>query len=124
MSHSISSKRWLYMVASLTLALLGGCAETITMRVHEPINLKAFGTTLRVGKSTREDVIAELGVPAGRGRAMLPIDTEPRTLWFYTYSVASAPIAGGKGKLDAVAVFVYFKGDVYDGSMYGSAFGK
>lgn len=124
MNQSISSRRRLYVVASLALALLGGCAETITLHVHEPINLKAFGTTLRVGKSTREDVIAELGVPAGRGRAMLPIDTEPRTVWFYTYSVASVPIAGGKGKLDAAAVFVYFKGDIYDGSMYGSAFAK
>jgi hypothetical protein len=123
MNRSIS-RRLIHLVAFLAVALTAGCAEMVTVRTHEPIDLKAIGTTLRVGESTREDVIAALGVPAGRGRAMLPIDEEPRTVWFYTYSVASAPMAGGKGKLDVMVVFVYFKGDRYDGSMYGSAFTK
>jgi hypothetical protein len=112
------------LIAWAALALLSGCAAMVQVRVGDPVNLKAFGTSLRVGVSTREDVLAELGVPAGRGRAMLPIDKEPRTIWFYYYSEGSAPIWGGKGTMDAAAVIVYFKGDRYDGSMYGSAFMK
>jgi hypothetical protein len=123
MTGSIS-KRLVHLAALLAIALSAGCAEMVTVRIHEPVNVKALGTTLRVGVSTREDVIAALGVPVGSGRAMLPIDTEPRTVWFYMHSVASAPMTGGKGKLDVVAVFVYFKGDRYDGSLYGSAFPK
>jgi hypothetical protein len=111
-------------VAFLAVALTAGCAGTVTVRTQEPFDLQAIGTTLRVGESTREDVIAALGVPVGRGRAMLPIDEEPRTVWFYTHSVASAPMAGGKGKLDIMVVLVYFKGDRYDGSMYASSFTK
>lgn len=118
------SVRGARLLAFLAVALLAGCAETMHVRTHEPVNLKAFGTSLRVGESTREEVLAELGVPAGRGRVMLPIDPEPRTIWFYTYSEGTAPMMGGKGTLNAMAVFVYFKGDRYDGSMYGSAFAK
>jgi hypothetical protein len=119
-----TAKLLLHPIIVAVLALLTGCAGMVQVRVSDPVDLKPFGTTLRVGESTREDVLAAMGVPGGRGRAMLPIDKEPRTIWFYYYSVAAVSMADLKGKMDAVAVFVYFKGDRYDGSMYGSAFMK
>jgi hypothetical protein len=112
------------LLASLAALLVAGCAGSITVRTHEPLNLKALGTTLRIGESTREDVLAQLGVPAGKGRAMLPFDEVPRTVWVYTYAQGTVPLAGGTGRLDAEAVFVYFKGERYDGSLYGSSFMK
>lgn len=122
--HPSRLARLAFPVMLAFLVALAGCASMVHVRIGDPVDLKPFAASLRVGESTREDVLAALGVPAGRGRAMLPIDKEPRTVWFYWYADASVVIGESKGKMDAVIVFVYFKGDRYDGSMYGSALKK
>ena len=73
---------------------------------------------LRPGESTRADVLAALGEPSGKGRAMLPIHPKPRTMWFYYYGEATMQ------DIRRVLLFVYFDGEKYDGYMWFSSFPK
>jgi hypothetical protein len=72
-------------------------------------------SALRVGESTSADVLKVLGEPLGKGRAMLPIDPQPRTLWAYFY--AEGDLNDSRGMF----LFVYFLRDRYDGYMWFSS---
>ena len=117
-----NSRRTLYFLLGIYVVLAAGCGP-IHLKAGEPLNVEAFQSTLRIGESTREDVLATLGVPDGRGRAMLPIDEEPRTLWFYWYE--ETQIGGEGGTVDNITIlWVYFKDDLYDGSLWASTFAR
>lgn len=97
--------------------LASGCAN-IPVRMGTRPNAEVLESSLRLGESTRADVLAVLGMPDGKGSAMLPIDTQPRTLWSYYY---------GEGDLKdsrQIFLFVYFDQDRYDGYMWFSSLPK
>ncbi len=98
--------------------LLGtGCAD-IKIRMGNRPNTDELDRTLRPGESTRADVLAALGEPYGKGRAMLPIHSKPRTMWSYYYGEATMQ------DLRRVLLFVYFDEDRYDGYMWFSSLQK
>lgn len=80
-------------------------------------------TSLRIGESSRADVLKVLGDPYGRGRGLLPIDATPKTVWSYYYE--EIKIESNEVK-DARRIFlwVYLDEDRYDGYMWFSSLGK
>jgi hypothetical protein len=81
-------------------------------------NIDVLEKSLRMGESTAADVSAALGEPSGKGRAMLPIESKPRTMWSYYYE---------EGTLEddrRIFLFVYFDQDRYNGYMWFSSLPK
>lgn len=93
------------------------CAD-IRIRVGSQPNTDVLETSLRIGESTRADVLGVLGPPFGKGRAMFPIDPKPRTTWSYYYE------EGGTKDSRRIFLFVYFDEDRYDGYMWFSSLPK
>lgn len=107
----------LLLFSALVLALLSEGCMNIQMRIGKRVDPASL-TQLVVGKSTQSDVVARLGAPTGKGRAMLPIESEPRTLWSYYYE------EGDMNDSRRIFLFIFFKGDVYDGYMWFSSLPK
>ena len=112
----------LYLFIVMSIVLVAGCGGQLHVKVEEIFEVDALTSSLRIGDSTREDVLAALGIPNGRGRIMLPIDEKPRTLWFYYYEEDELSIGGGESISNVIILFVYFNGDLYDGSLWSSTF--
>jgi hypothetical protein len=81
-----------------------------------PISTGAFRNAgmlenqLHRGVSTKADVQAMLGVPNGPGSWLLPaLDPNPREIWYYE----DMSLAGTALRLQMI--FVFFKGNIYDG---------
>ena len=104
--------------------LINGCAKQIKFKIGRDTDISLLESRLIIGSSTREDVIAVLGVPHGKGRVMLPVDEAPRTIWSYYYEEDTVFLAGGENLFDFQMLFIYFKGNVYDGHMKFSTFTK
>jgi hypothetical protein len=104
----------LLFLSALVLALLSEGCMNIQMRIGKRVDPASL-TQLVVGKSTQGDVVARLGAPTGKGRAMLPIESEPRTLWSYYYE------EGDLNDSRRIFLFIFFKGDLYDGYMWFSS---
>jgi hypothetical protein len=97
--------------------LVSGCAD-IKIRMGSRPDVDALERSLRIGKSTRADVGAVLGMPFGKGRAMLPVDPKATTVWSYYYE------EGNLTDIRRVMLFVYFDEDRYDGYMWFSSLPK
>ena len=97
--------------------LLGACAD-IQIRMGNRPNTDALEMSLRLGESRRADVLAVLGEPFGKGRAMLPIDPKPRTVWSYYYEEGTLKDAR------RIFLWVYFDQDIYDGYWWFSRLPK
>jgi hypothetical protein len=107
--------------ARLLLPLLLLCAGCISARLHlgTPVRPDDIETTLRIGQSTQSDVLRLLGSPMGKGRAFLPIDSGPRTVWAYAY--ADAVVESNETKdIQQISLWIYFDGDRYDGYLWFS----
>jgi len=91
-----------------------GCGD-VRYYVSRPFELDAIESRLRMKESTREDVLAVLGPPEGKGREMLPISPAPRTMWSYYYEEGTLKDAR------RTFLFLYFNGDVYDGYFWVSS---
>ena len=112
---------WLF-VASL---LLAGCG-TARIEKGRRVDPRLLETNLRLGKSTRADVLAALGEPNGRGRGLLPIDPTPKTVWSYFYEEATIEAFADFPNSDLkdyrrLLLCVYFDGDRYDGYLWFSS---
>jgi hypothetical protein len=97
---------------AITLAT-SGC--NIQIRAGRLPDVQALESSLQPGESTRFDVLRVLGEPFGRGREMLPIGQNPRTLWSYYYE---------EGSLQddrRMFLFIFLDGDKYDGYMWFSS---
>jgi len=101
----------------ILMSFLGsGCG--IQMVAGSRPNIDVLEKSLRMGESTAADVSAALGEPNGKGRAMLPIESKPRTMWSYYYE---------EGTLEddrRMFLFVYFDQDRFDGYMWFSSLPK
>lgn len=97
------------------LSLLSNGCMDIHTRIGKRPNPDVLEKNLRIGQSSTSDILAALGEPYGKGREMLPIVQQPRTLWSYYY---------GEGDLKdsrQIFLFVFIKQDRYDGYMWFSS---
>jgi hypothetical protein len=86
-------------------------------------------SSLRLGESTRADVLAVLGEPMGRGMARMPVDPRPNAgaMWSYYYEedlVRDILSQQASGESRRIFLFVFFDGDIYDGYMWFSSLPK
>ena len=102
-----------------TAVLVSGCFG-FRMEVGRRVDPALLETTLRIGESTRENVLAVLGEPGGRGRSLLPIDRTPKTVWLYYYSETNVESNELKD-VRQILLWVYLDGDRYDGYMWFSS---
>lgn len=98
--------------------LMTGACMNIRIRMGNLPDTDALEKTLRLGVSTRTEVLQALGKPHGEGKAMLPIDPSPRTMWSYYYE------EGDRNDSRRIFLFVFFDGDQYDGYMWFSSLPK
>jgi len=101
---------------ALSAVCLTGCA-TVMFQAGRPLQDEDWRDTLRVGQSSREDVLRVLGEPVGRGRALLPIDEgdAPRNVLTYYYEQATMQDAR------RLFLFIFLDGDRYDGYLWFSS---
>ena len=103
-------------------AAVAGCALDIDIHMGSRPNLRAIEQRLRVGQSTKDDVLAVLGPPRGKGLAMLPIDHKQRTMWSYMYLQISVQTGGEtRGDIRSLLLFVFFDQDRYAGYLWFSS---
>lgn len=113
------------LVAGLLVAssLAGTGCISARMEVGRRIDPALLETSLRIGASTRADVLAALGEPHGRGRGLLPIDAAPKTVWSYFYEqtvIESSELRDSR----RMFLWIYLDGDRYDGYMWFSSLPK
>ena len=108
--------------ALLAVSLAGGCV-TAKILIGRQLDTDLVERRLTIGQSTTADVLALLGEPRGKGRAYLPIDNGPRTLWAYVYSEGNIESNQFKD-LRRTELWIYFEGDRYDGYLWFSSFPK
>jgi hypothetical protein len=118
-------------IGLLFLAILvsfsAGCSSAYSRaRVGNRPNTSLLESSLRLGESTRADVLAALGEPIGRGMARLPVDPRPNAgaMWSYYYEedlVRDILSAQPSGESRRIFLFVFFDGDIYDGYMWFSS---
>jgi hypothetical protein len=108
-----ASLRVIGMVIAVSF-LTTGCIN-IKVRIGIPPNPDILEKSLHMGESNKADVLAALGPPFGKGRAMLPIDPKPKTLWSYYYE------EGDMKDMRRIFLFVFFDQDRYDGYMWFSS---
>jgi hypothetical protein len=104
--------------ALIFVFLLASSCMDIKMRIGERPDSDIMEKKLRIGESTRNEVIAALGEPDGKGKAMLPIDSESKVLWSYYYE------EGDLKDARRIFLFVFFDQDSYDGYMWFSSLPK
>lgn len=106
----------------LLAGLATGCG-TVRLELGRRVDPSLLESNLRIGQSTRADVLAALGAPRGEGRAWFPMDAGPRTVWSYAYG--EAMVEGMRvNDTRELSVWVYFDGDRYDGYLWFSTLPK
>ena len=112
----------------IVLSFLAACG-TFQLRVGNRPDINLLENSLRLGESTRADVLATLGEPIGRGMARLPVDPRPNAgaMWSYYYEeglvrdiLSQQPSVEGR----RIFLFIFFEGDTYDGYMWFSSLPK
>ena len=105
------------------LLLIEGCA--IPVRIGNKPDTDALEASLRLGQSAAADVLLALGQPFAKGRAMLPTDQRPQTVWSYFYEERSVNLLNPSfAEPNRIFLFVFFDHDRYDGYMWFSSFPK
>ena len=97
------------------LALIVGltaCGE-IRMVAGRPFDTSVLESSLTVGQSDREDVLAALRQPDGVGRYYSPLEQRPLVMWSYTYETGSFPSYTNRKLL-----FVFFRDGKFDGYIW------
>ncbi len=101
---------------------VSGCISG-RMEMGRRVDPARLETSLRIGESTRADVLAALGQPNGRGRGLLPIDATVKTVWSYYYEESTIESNELKDSR-RMFLWVYLDGDRYDGYMWFSSLPK
>jgi hypothetical protein len=94
------------------LSLLVGCVQTVKLATPPGTNQL---DTLKLGDSSKADVLLVLGQPQGDGVVRLALSPTPRTIWFYDYRERAGKVIG----LNILLVF--FDRDKYDGHLWFSS---
>lgn len=111
-NQSLFKKRWRSRACAVlglaVVALLVGCAPTV--KFGSPPRTDHLDT-LKVGASSKADVLLALGEPRGNGVTRLSAEATPRTIWFYEYTETAGKVA------DLKILLVFFDQDKYDGHL-------
>jgi hypothetical protein len=108
-------------VSYSTGSFAGQAAATAGAASKRP-DMKVLEGRLKLGASSKQEVLDALGKPTGDGGTFLAVDPKPRETWTYYYEE-------GTVRLDQPAtfetrrtfLFVYFDGGRYDGYMWFSS---
>ncbi len=100
------------MLGLFSIALVSGC---VTFKPQGSLPRTDRLETLRLGVSTKPDVLLALGKPRGHGTARFAIEPTPREIWFYEY----VEVENRTGKVNIL--LVYFIEDKYDGHLWFSS---
>ena len=111
----------LVVVALAFPVVLAGCTQTL-LKFGAPLKLDQLDT-LKLGDSTKTDVLLAVGQPQGEGVVRLPANRTPRTIWSYDYTetklglewTISARVTGLR------VLLVFFDQDKYDGHLWVSS---
>ena len=106
--------------------VLLGPPPPVHFRTGSRPNTDILDNSLRLGASTRADVVSALGEPWGKGRAILPTDPKLRTMpmWFYFYREMIAIPGFLSFDFRTMWLFIFFDEDRYDGYMWFSSLPK
>jgi hypothetical protein len=98
---------------------VAACSE-VSYTANERPPIAALEGVLKIGTSTRHDVIAALGKPDGTGSIFLPIDAKPRDTLSYYFEAGKMTGSSGTvyGTAHRTFLWVYFDHDRYDGYMW------
>jgi hypothetical protein len=108
-----------YLFAMVILLSIAMSACSIDVRMGRRPDVQVLEKNLRLRESTSADVLAALGEPFGKGKAMLPVfHSTPKLMWSYYYGEANLKDARG------MYLFVFFDQDRYDGYMWFSSLSK
>lgn len=108
---------YLLVMAIVISIALSACS--IDIRAGRRPDVQLLEKNLRLRESTSADVLAALGEPFGKGKAMIPVlQSTPKELWSYYYEEASMKDAR------RIFLFVFFDQDRYDGYMWFSSLPK
>ena len=99
------------------LFMTGACMN-IHMHMGKRPDTDALEKKLRLGESTFTEVLKAFGEPNGKGKAMFPIHSSPKTMWSYYYE------EGDLKDSRRIFLFVFFDRDRYDGYMWFSSLPK
>lgn len=87
----------------------------VQVRVVKRPDISILESGLRIGESSRMEILNLLGRPSGEGAEMLPWVKKQRTMWTYYYEE-------GSFKDDRrLFLFIFLDGDRYDGYMWFSS---
>lgn len=105
-----------YLFPMVILFSIAMSACSIDVRMGRRPDVQVLEKNLRLRESTSVDVLAALGEPFGKGKAMLPVfHSTPKIMWTYYYGEASLKDARG------MYIFVFFDQDRYDGYWWFSS---
>jgi len=105
-----------YLFAMVILLAIAMSACSIDVRMGRRPDVQELEKNLRLQESTSRDVLAALGDPFGKGKAMLPgFHSTPKIMWSYYYGEANLKDARN------MYLFVFFDQDRYDGYMWFSS---
>ena len=108
------------------LVSFSAACGAIQVRAGNRPDVNLLESSLRLGESTRAEVLATLGEPIGTGAARFPVDPRPDAgaMWSYYYEedllwdvLSPNPSAVGR----RIFLFIFFDGDKYDGYMWFSS---
>jgi hypothetical protein len=106
--------------AAVAAAALSGCGP-MHYRAGTQFEPDLLEQRLKPDSSGEAEVRAALGEPYGRGRALMPYQDAPRTLWTYFFDQASIDIGSGKMESSRRYLFVFFRDGRLDSYMWFGA---
>ena len=111
-----SKALWFRLAAPMLWALsLVACTPSMSISTGAFRYAGMIETQLHRGVSTKADVQGILGVPNGPGACALPaLDPTPREIWYYE----DMSVTGTTLRMQMI--FVFFKGNIYDGYLWSS----
>lgn len=103
------------------LLVLAGCTQTLLIFGSPPRADQL--DTLRLGESTKADVLLALGQPQGEGVARLPTLSTSQAIWSYDYTEAKLNLEWSVSAkvIDLNVLLVFFDHDKYDGYLWLSS---
>lgn len=119
----MSAHRLVATAVVIAAALVASGCISGRIEMGRRVNPGPLETKLRIGESTRADVLAALGEPSGRGRGLLPIDAAPKTVWAYYYEEGTLESNELKDSR-RMFLWVYLDGNRYDGYLWFSSLPK
>jgi hypothetical protein len=107
--------------ALVFLSVLVGCTQGL-LKIGSPPGTEQLGK-LKIGASSKADVLLALGQPRGEGVVRYPAQRTPQTIWSYDYTEAKVGVEWTvSAKVVSLKVLlVFFDEDKYAGYLWFSS---